>query len=118
MPATDQYNGGFALRAVHVTAFLLFLLQLFWRFGLGGTLPVWYVIRMPGTVRWHPGGPEAAAQAFQNSPSPYWAGTGIGLFFSGLVGAVCLFFGQSIRYPLFGTRYLLPVARLEPRTPD
>ena len=86
-----------------MTAFVTFLLQLVWRFVLGGTLPVLAVHTMPGTARWHPGGPQAAAEAFHNNPTPYLPLTGICLFWGGAVASVCLFFGQQIRYRLFGT---------------
>ena len=98
-----QYNGKFALKATHVSAFIIFLMQLFWRFALGGTLPVLGVHMVPGMAGWHPGGPEAAASAFANSPTGFLPCTGICLVGSGAVGCICLFYGHMIQRWLFGT---------------
>ena len=92
-----EYNGGLAIFITHVAGFIFFLMQLFWRFGLGWSLPTYYQWLIPGTAGWHPDGADAAAAAFHNSPGPYAPLTGISALAGAISGLVCLFFGSHVR---------------------
>ena len=65
-----EYNGKLANQAAHITGFVVFLLQLFARFGLGWTLPIHFTLVVPGAGAWHPRGPEAAAAGARRPERP------------------------------------------------